>query len=206
MPPRRKKAAGDQPAAARKRAKPAVRPAGRAGKTCSGCQATLPNSAKECDNCGKTFGAGPRQVQPPPRPIPPRPPSDDEAAEELRRLAREDFGADFVLDNVKLEGNDRPGTYNHVKRGLCTKTMMNCCAAYMIAFGFAYPHGRDLFMLRVVVVVVGGRPGVLLEEVRLGPVVVCLGRRRRSNWWRPTSNASARLHGRLGGLGRWEDP
>ena len=137
MPPRRKKAAGDQPAAARKRAKPAVKPAGRAGKTCAGCQATLPNSAKECVNCGKTFGAGPKQVEPRPRPIPPRPPSDDELAEELLREGHEDYGVD--LKDYALKGNDRPGTWDRAKRGLCTKTMMNCCAAYMIAFGFAYP-------------------------------------------------------------------
>ncbi len=138
MPPRRKKAAGP-PA---KRAKPAVQPPARREapkKTCSGCQATLPNSAKECDNCGKTFGAGPRQVAPPPRPMPPRPPSDDEAAEELRRLAREDFPDVERLDDVRLKGNDRPGTSTNVMRGLCTKTMMNSCAAFMIAVGFTYP-------------------------------------------------------------------
>ena len=110
-------------------------------KTCSGCQAKLPRNATECGDCGKTFGAGPKakETNPKPRPKPPRPPSDHEAAEELRRQCREDFGEKVVLDDVNLGGNDRPRTSNNVKRGLCTKTMMNCCAAFMIAFGFAYP-------------------------------------------------------------------
>ena len=71
--------------------------------------------------------------------MPPRPLSDDELAEELRRQCREEFGATVVLDDVRLDRNDRPGTYNNVKRGFCTKTMMNSCAAFMIAFGFTYP-------------------------------------------------------------------
>jgi hypothetical protein len=95
--------------------------------------------AKECGNCGKTFGAGPKpkETNPKPRPIPPRPLSDEEAAEAVRQEARAEF-PDVDLDDVDLKENDRPGTYTQVMRGHVTKTMACLCAAYMMAIGFSF--------------------------------------------------------------------
>ena len=78
------------------------------------------------------------ETNPKPRPMPPRPLSDDELAEELRRQCREEFGATVVLDDVRLDRNDRPGTDTRVMRGHVTKTMACLCAAYMMAIGFSY--------------------------------------------------------------------
>ena len=69
---------------------------------------------------------------------PPRPPSDEEAAEELRRQCRKEVGDHVVLDDVQLGANDRPGTWDRAKRGHVTKTMACLCAAYIMAIGFSY--------------------------------------------------------------------
>ena len=139
MPPRRKKAAVAPPAKRAKQTVPSpVAPPARGTKTCSGCQAKLPRSATECRDCGKTFGNGPKETNPKQRPIPPPPPSDEQLAEALKKEMRFDFGIEDHT-TYQLKGNDRPNTCFRAMRGLCTKTMMNSCAAFMIAFGFAYP-------------------------------------------------------------------
>ena len=93
-----------------------------------------------CRGCGYVFFEKKQKPQRNPKPqvTPPRPPSDDEAAEAVRQQARVEFPDVKCLDDVRLEKNSKPGTWNSAKRGHVTKIMACLCAAYIMAMGFSY--------------------------------------------------------------------